>query len=410
MIKNKPINQNSLLSWVAMLLLSAFPILYTYVNSFDLNFGETAFLLILPLSVIYYKTLKVISLPRNYIYFWVYAAIALIITSGSFKITYLIPGGIAFTIFSLSIGVSVSLFNIDRLYACFKYLFYISVFIFVLQITHILPLQYQVVAILPISDHVAYTATDFSALMDLRSTTTRPSSLFLEPAYFAQFLSIFLTLELFYKSKDKLYSPLSLVCVIVLVLLQSGLGISALFVVYGIKILSYYNVFERSSTKHSKVGLVFVSIVIAVVISMLAATEMGQELLERINEFSEEGTSGFMRFVQGFMIFDALPVWNKIFGISMEEVASMHLPFFTYAPDGTVNLFTNGICTLLIKNGIIGLTMLVLVYVGMYRIGSTLSRVMIILLFFLALLEQVYLNTSMLICTAIATSCKKQII
>lgn len=402
------IREDHVLCTFLMLLLAFFPILTAYINSFNFNFGETAFILLLLLALIRVKSIKIFKFPDYYFYFWIYVAIALLITSNEFKITYLIPGGIAFFIFSLSLGLSSMFFNIEVLYKGLKILFFVALVFFLMQNLNLLPPQYQVVAVFPISDHVAYTNTDFEALMDLRSTTIRPSSLFLEPAYYAQFILVLLTIELFYKAQKRLFTPLAVLAIVVLLFLRSGLGISCLAIVILFKLLSFYNILQPATLKNKKTGLFVVLFLIIIASWVFLSTEIGQELLERKNEFTEEGSSGFLRFVQGFMIFDALPIRNKIFGISMEDVASMHLSFFTYTPEGDVKLFTNGLCTLLIRTGLLGFIFLFVVYFKIFKKGTPLARALILLLFFMSLLEQVYLASSMLLCTVIAASCTKR--
>ena len=383
-----------------MLLLALYPILYSYMSSYNLNYGEIGLGLATAFGMIHYGMKDGLVFPSKYLYFWIYVSITLIITSNSFKFTYLIPGGIAFSLFSLNWAFSSRVFHLDSLYKCMKIVFFIAVLVYIAQLLHLMPNQYQYIAVFPISDHIAYADIDYQGLMNLREGTIRPCSLFLEPAYFAQYALIFLALEMFYKTDiDRLLTPISFITIIVLLLLRSGLGFCGLIVLLSIKCYDYLK-----KSRNGWMTLLLIAPVLIYFLSLFLVSEAGVELMERKSEFQTEGSSGFLRIVQGFLIFDALPLFHKLFGISMESVAAMQLPFFTYTSTGEVSLFTNGFCTVLIKTGLMGLLLLLFVYYKMFKNGSMLSKTLVILLLVMSMIEQVYLTSSMLLCSVIANS------
>lgn len=397
-------NINTFSTWAFMLALALCPVLYSYVSSFNLRYCDILFL-ILVFGVWFLNGGKNIFIfPRFFLVFWIYAAIALIMISHNFKITYLIPGGIAFAIFSMSWGTCSKYFSISVFYAVLRIVFILSVIIFFAQLLKLLPNQYQISAILPISDHVAYTDTDYYALMLLRDRSDRPCSFFLEPAYYAQFLLIYLAVNLFYKTrKDVFFSLSSILCIITLVLLKSGLGLSGLAVLLSIRVI----VFFKESKKTRRV--LFATLpVLFIAISYYFTTDAGLAVLERQDELTTEGSSGFMRVVQGFMIFDALPTSNKVLGVSMDDVENMHLPFITYDENGDAKMFTNGLCTLLLRTGLLGMILCFVVYFFIWKNGTILSKVLLILLFVMSIIEQVYLLPSMLIISVISSSLIKR--
>lgn len=390
--------------WALMFALALCPVLYSYVSSFNLKYCDILFLIIILGVWIINGGKNIFSFPRFYLYFWLYAAIALITISHSIKITYLIPGGIAFAIFSMSWGVSSKFFNLSVFYTILRFVFYLSVIVFIAQLFQIIPHQYQIAAILPISDHIAYTDTDYYELMLLRDRSDRPCSFFLEPAYYAQFLLIFLTLNLFYKTrKDVLFSLSSMVCIITLLLLKSGLGLVGLAVLLSIRVIVFFK-----ESKKSRLLLFAALPFLFLATYYYFTTDAGLAVLERQDELTTEGSSGFMRVVQGFMIFDALPTTNKVLGVSMEDVENMHLPFITYDENGDAKMFTNGFCTLLLRTGILGTILFFVVYFFIWQKGSTLSKVLLILLFVMSIIEQVYLLPSMLIISVISSSLIKR--
>lgn len=393
-------NHIGLLQKCGMLLLVMYPILYTYVSSFNLNYGEISLGIIVVLTIISLGLKRFYIAPKYYMIFWLYAGFALIKTCSQFKITYLVPGGIAFSLFSLSLITLSRLFSFHYFHKFYKLFFLLTVIIYLSQLLELLPIQYRTVAIFPISDHVAYTDTDFDGLMTLREKTTRPSSLFLEPAYYAQFILIFLAIELFRKTQErKIFTPFSILAIFLLLVLKSGLGLVGLAVLLTIKLFLYI----KKSKKALLTMVLILPITVFLVLSFLSS-EVGMQMMERKEELTTEGSSGFVRLVQGFLIFDALPLTNKILGINMEDVAALDLSFFKYTETGEVYLFTNGFCTLLLRTGLVGLALLLYIYIRLFRNGTMLCKSILILLLVMSLIEQVYLTSSMLLCTIVANT------
>lgn len=395
---------NTVSIWAFMFALALCPVLYSYVSSFNLKYCDILFLITIFGVWVISGGRSIFSFPRFYLVFWIYAAIALIMISHGFKITYLIPGGIAFTIFSMSWGACSKFFNISVFYAALRVVFILSVIIFFAQLFKLIPQQYQIAAILPVSDHVAYTDTDYYDLMLLVGRGNRPCSIFLEPAYYAQFLLIYLALNLFYKTRKGVFLSISsIVCIITLLLLKSGLGLAGLAVLLSIRVI----VFFKESKKSRRLLLATLPFLFFAIYYYFT-TDAGLSVLERQDELTTEGASGFVRVVQGFMIFDALPTSNKVLGVSMEDVENMHLPFITYDVNGDAKMFTNGFCTLLLRTGILGTILLFVVYFFIWQKGTTLSKVLLLLLFVMSLIEQVYLLPSMLIISVISSSLIKR--
>ena len=103
-MNNIPVSNESegKLSKITMLLLAVFPITCYYVTLEGFSNGHLLFLLMTLLSIINGMSIRKMNYTKQYWLFWGYAAIALITTSG-LRITHLIPGGINFFMFSLSI-------------------------------------------------------------------------------------------------------------------------------------------------------------------------------------------------------------------------------------------------------------------------------------------------------------------
>ncbi len=378
------IGKSSSMNWIyriSMLVLALYPVLFSYVFPFNLNYGET-FLLILSFLCLF----KSFQLPQGYLILWMYVAIDMIAISGGFKMTYLIPGGISFFIFSISVIALSCCFKLEVFYRYFRIIFILSAIVWCLQILNLLPPEYSRSFILPISDHIGYGEVDLQELRFIREDVDRASSFFLEPAYYAQFIAIYLAIVLFYDIGDKKLFPLrALFPIILLLALRSGVGIICLIVLICIKLLSYLK------KTNNLLKLLYIIPIVVFVGVFLAQSSLGADMLSRTAEFSEEGSSGYLRVLQGYIIFSDLPLYGKLFG---QEMVGDYM-------------FANGLSTVLIRTGIIGMLLLIYVYIRMYIKGTSLSKTMIILLLSMSLVEQVYLGPSMLICTIIAFSSHK---
>ena len=93
------IEQTTTIQQTAMSLLASYPILSAYVSSFNLNYGEISFLIFSIFLLCKKGIKKCFNAPNWYYVFWGVCAFCLFINERPFKITYLIPGGIAFCLF-----------------------------------------------------------------------------------------------------------------------------------------------------------------------------------------------------------------------------------------------------------------------------------------------------------------------
>ena len=382
---------------IASLLLALFPILVSYVSSFSLNYGEISMVVFFFVCIVFSKSINCMEFPSGYIVFWAVVAILLTLSCNNLKITYLIPGGISFTIFSIGLGCVNKYVDFQKFYKYLKILVVIAIIIQLLQNLGLLPPKYTGAFILPISPHIGYDLS-LNELLTSRIDNDRPCSTFLEPAYFAEFLLIFFTVESFRESnRRKLFTPMSLIVMIALFVLQSGLGLSCLAIILIVKFFELYR-----DTKTSKITMILLILVAVIAVNLYLQSESGAELLSRTEELDREGSSGFVRIFQGMYIFEELPFVNKLIGTDMGFVENMNLPFVKYNEEGVANLFTNGLFTLLIKSGQLGAVCLLFVYIKIYHNGNKLSKAILLLLLSMSLVEQVYLTSSMLLCTVIA--------
>ena len=117
-------------------------------------------------------------------------------------------------------------------------------------------------------------------------------------------------------------------------------------------------------------------------------SEIGQEMFLRSGELTDEHTSGFVRIVEGYTKFDQLNPIEKIIGIPN---ARERFDVF----------YVNGIQSILLNLGYIGAFVYLLFYINIFRKVSFTSKMSIIVLLVMSLLEANYLNPYMMLLTII---------
>ena len=166
----------------------------------------------------------------------------------------------------------------------------------------------------PLSSNVLYRDFSYNELVLFHLRAERPSAFFMEPAYFAQYLLCLLTLELFGSSNNKYYNKSIILGIVVLLLLiRSGCGITGLAFLILIKLVS---IFPALSLQKKIFYTIFLLPLFYFGIHSYTSSEAGSQLVDRKSEISLENSesSGSIRMLRGYVVYDNLPVSNKIFG------------------------------------------------------------------------------------------------
>lgn len=394
---------NKRIEKVGMLLLAIFPISFYYMTSMPFSYGQLLFLVLLVIMLLFYGLKSFIAIPKNITVFWIYAAMILLAFSQSIKITYFIPGGIQFFIWIIILGACIRSFNIVYLQKYMRIIFIISAVIFVFQELMFYSTGTRFVTILPISENFCYGGLTYSDLMSKQLNADRSSSLFMEPAYFAQYALCLLSLEFFsIETKDKLLTKYSFFIILILLFLRSGIGIIGLLLLGPIKFFSSLK--NLSLQKRLLYFFILFPIVLSIACYYLQS-EIGATLLNRSDEFNSDESSAYLRVYFGYVIYGYLPIINKIFGLPIDTLENI-VPYYLTSNDNSI--FMNGFQTLLITNGLIGVMLLCSVYIQFYKKGSILIKSTVWLLFLLSLMEQIYLMPYMLLLSVIIFSNKEK--
>ena len=392
------------MSKLVMLLLAAYPILSYYRGLAGFSYAELLTLLLFSFACIKEKSIA-INISSSYKKFWGYAAISLILTSyisGSFKLTYLIPGGLAFFIWSIALGLTIKYFDFKILKKYLYLIFFIASILLIGQELLYQTIGSRFVPFLPLGKQLTIYDMSYSELVALRTYGPRYCSIFAEPSYFALYALPVLAIELFsMQNKNKPLTSFSIFIIFILLLLKSGVALLGMSLVLFIKFFTFY----KNANKSVIVlfSLCCVPVLIFLVMKFIGS-ETGSDLLARSEEFSSNSSSAYFRVIRGYIIYAQLPLVNKFLGMSTDLLLTLNIPELIYSVDDSSNLYFNGIQTILMKQGLCGLILCFCFYVRLYKQADLISRCLLWILLFYSLVDQIFLSPSMLLCTCIACS------
>lgn len=394
-------NKTDRMQKVAMLILALYPILSYYPFFTDILSIGNVLIIILLLYCLQSRNVK-IRMPKPFLYVWAFVTLASIITASTFKVTLLIPGGVTFCLFAISLSVIVPLFNISYLRRYILVISYIAIAVFLLQELTYYQTGRRFIFLLPL-DPSLYGGLTYNELVASHIDSSRSCAFFCETAYYAQYLLLSLCLELFAFTEDKkLFNIRTVLLSVALLLSKSGCGVVGLAVLYFIKFISYN---KKLSISTISVSLLFIGVV-AYFIGGWITTGTGDFLIERSTEFDSETSSGYIRIMRGYLIFDELPSLNKMIGMPMSEVGMLAESKGLYEQGS--GFISNGLQTILLLHGYLGFLLWVIFVITVYKESQLIGRACIFLLLALSLMESVYLSSTMLMLLCAAMVCKNK--
>lgn len=210
----------------------------------------------------------------------------------------------------------------------------------------------------------------------------RPSSFFIEPAYFSYYVVPCIGLLLFDDSitKKSLYSALFLSIATVLttstIALVGTVGVWVGFIVFGTHNLS-------ARTKKTVVTVVLVAVVVGIVVLNQSAVE--SSLLRKIQQFSdiESSSSTSMRLTRGWDFYMNMDPISQIFGCGFGHLSDYYSSGkmigslnYTINQTGYMNSFFSMLCSL----GALGFIVYLFAMVKCYSHGCKISKALSVLL------------------------------
>lgn len=387
-------NKSPFISKLSMVILATLPLLAWYKIPFPVGLGY-ALVLLLGTIVIIKKRFRINVVPLK---FWVVFAYVCLMWMYNYDFSFWTlfpPGGWIFFIFTLVLIWGVVAFNLNLLKKYMRWIVIISGVLFWIQLILLETTGSPHFCFVPnLTGAFNYEDFTYADIVKRHLSGQLPSSIFLEKSYLAYYFLTYLALIWFEtKEKRKMFSKEIIFVIATLIASRSGTALIGFSILLSIKVFSMFwtaNIGRRI-------------LLIALLIPMIAGsiylyvdTEMGQQMLNRTGELSSEGTSGYTRVVGGYMMFDQLSPEEKIFGIPDARER-----FGFIASKGTYVFYVNGIQSILLNLGYIGALVYLLFYVNLFRKVSITSKMSIIVLLIMSLLEANYLNPYMMLLTII---------
>lgn len=169
------------------------------------------------------------------------------------------------------------------------------------------------------------------------TTQNRPTSFFLEPGHFFDYIMLLLIMLLFRKTNQRIIDIIFAIFVSIgLVLSTSGQAI--LFVIF-IWIYFFFTVFKRRTISNILKAISLI-LIIAVLLSQYSVIYFFQNNLERILNLSAVGGNAVVARSEGFRAFFALPFLNKLVGVGYANTPNYFFSSMSF------NLYTLGIVSI----------------------------------------------------------------
>lgn len=376
---------------ISMFCLSIFSVLSVYKFPFlNISYGYFINLLVFIFFVKSGYSNNKYLLPTTYIVFWAYCALQLLYISGLSAYQNLLPGGIQFFLFSISlVGFSVN-FNMECLRKYVNLVWCVASALFLIQWISAVFLGHPLSFFLPIANELYYGDITYRDVVQTHLLAERFSSIFIEPSYFGQYSLLAMALDLFCeKNKSHFVTPYSVAILLILLLLRSGVGFLGTGVILLAKIL--YLVIFQGKRKY----LFYLWLLIPFAVGFIAyylTTSAGDYVMDRMEQmrYTEGDTSsGNVRLYYGYLRFGLLNYSEQMWGIAdgFREI-------------GQEGVFMNGISTFLCRYGYVGCALLLLFIIVNSRKRQIAVVILSILFIVISAMESTYLGHFMMICCA----------
>ena len=388
------INKPRGLQKLSMVILATLPLLAWYKIPFPVGLGY-ALVLFLSAYTIFIRSFRINVFPTIFWCLFTYVCCMWIYNNDFALWTLVPPGGWLFFLFFLALIWGVLNFDLQLLKKYMRWVVLISAALFWIQFILKIFTGSQIFCFVPnLTGAFTYEGMSYAELAAHQMQGTRPCSIFLEPSYMAYYYIAYLALVWFGKNNTENWFNKEIIFVILsLIALQSGSGMVGLAILITVKL---FNLFWTVN-KMRKVLLITLALPLLIsAIYIYIGSDMGQNMLSRSEEFSNEGSSGFTRVIGGFLMFDQLDLQEQMVGIPDARER-----FGIERWDGHYVFFANGVQTILLSLGYIGAILYFLFYASLFRKVGLSSKMCIIVLLVMALLESNYLNPYMMLLTII---------
>lgn len=381
-------------SKISMAILALLPMLGWYAIPFPVGLGYALVLFLGTYSIIKNK-FNINVLPLS---FWLIFAYVSFMWSKNNNFEYWTvtpPGGWSFFIFCIALIWGVKNFDFFIFKKFMKYVVLVSCVLFWIQFILMLIYGSNVICLVPnLTGSFTYEQMNYSEMVARQLGTSRPCSIFLEPSYMAYYYITYLAIIWFSTElKNKWINTDIVIIILTLIALRSGTGMIGLVILTLIKTVT---VMLNISTGKRLVLIFIIAPLVSIVAYLYADSTVGKSMIARADEFSTTQTSGFDRVVGGYLMFAFLDDNEKICG-----VANPTEIFGKEEDDGSIRFYANGIQTILLSLGYVGLFLYLFFYTRLFSSVQLSSKMCIIVLLIMALLESNYLSPYMMLLTIV---------
>ena len=412
-------NQKNIFYKIFTLLIIFYPVLETYGSPIkSMGLGMFVFIPFIPYVFLdlYNKKIKI----HTYLFFYLYSIIITLII-------FILLGkqAISYRLFFHTLGLIIAIicaceyFDVTLGLKIYKILVLVaSIFLIVQYISfvyfgHVIP---WVLKFFPLQ----YGISNANEYLNLLITQYyqggfRPTSFFLEPAYFAEFVLPLFTIILFNIQNKRDIFLLFYIFISIIISGSAG-GFAYLFIMLliwtlykGQKIIRKLNIIKLFIV----LGIILLVIVFfSKVFDLFITTNV---VIRKINEFlnGSVNASGNIRILRGFLIFNQLDIIHQIFGVGFSNYAYIFEKFnITTLFDIGVGDNVSYMCTIahiLVSTGIIGFGLFLAAFVEFFKYGIKSCKALIILFFMICMSSSILYKQTYILCLVFIVTLKNNI-
>lgn len=401
----------SLYSKLVNHILLLYPILNTYALIGSLSIGRALLLLLVAIFIFRIVVKQQHPLrfaPRYfnaYCFFWLFSAI-LSVTFIGLSVLRSLPGIIYSFLFMLLFYSETDFEYILKWYK--KYALIFIVFFLVQEALYFFT-GVRIPGIIPGLPLTVDSEIGSERYMEMIVYGYRSTSVFSEPAHFAQWILPLLAIELMYDKSKKHYLFAALI-VLTLLFLRSGNAMFGLAVVLFCFAL-YLLLEDRSKSRH----IIVISFLAAILIggSYYLRSDAAADVLKRQDELALSGNStdkmGQVRLYRGYYVFSEYHVLEQVIGMS--DIPKL----MSYIKGSEVALFFednetyfNAIQSILLKTGYIGLIIFALLCFDISKKNSHAGKAIVWAFVALSFVAGIFFTPTMALYLVLANSLKQK--
>lgn len=380
------------------------PILGTYKIG-EMSLGIIC-LLLMSILIIFFEGKIRFKWPKYFWFYFVYLILTRILNADGLGVTNMFS--LSLISFGILLGFSGRYFNLKYGIKIYKIIVLCCcIFFFIQELTYFI-IGSRIVGILPLLPLNMVGNISSNEYIGALHNSARSASFFLEPSYFSEYLLPLLAIELFNTNSKNRINFYAILISAVLMLLQSGLGLLIMALIWIIWFL--YSI--KKSPLYYKIIILFLLIPIAVFGSyFFIKSDIGKGVLARTEEFGvvDSSTSAYVRMFRGYELYAIFPNFDKVFGLNssnkIKKIISSNSMYSLFRED---DLSFNCIQSILIYGGIVGMLLFLLHFLYLFKLNGLEGRMIAIVFIGLSVIAAIYLKHTMLLCYAIMYAYQQQ--